>query len=72
MAPKLFAYLHAKMSRTINMVKNVEKSKFALHGPILIKFSHQILWLQTVQNVSSDLLKTCLGLSYGPRLVEKN
>ena len=71
MASKFFQYLHAK-NLTQNKCPKIRKiPNSAVRGPILMKFWHQILWPQTVLTVSSDLHKTCLGPSYGPKRVEK-
>ena len=70
MAPKLKAYLHAK-NVTQNKCAKIRKwANSAARGPILMKFWHQILWPQMVPTVPSDLQKTRLGPSYGPKRVE--
>ena len=70
MAPKLNAYLHAKIVKQNKCAQKCKKSNSALRGPILMKFWHQIFWPQTVLTVPSDLQKTRLGPSYGPKRVE--
>ena len=71
MAAKFLGYLHAK-NVTQNKCAKIRKiANSAVHGPILMKFWHQILWPQTVLTVPSDLHKTRLGPSYGPKRVEK-
>ena len=71
MAPKFFVYLHAK-NVTQNKCAQIRKiPNFAVHVPILMKFWHQIFWPQAVLTVPSDLQKTHLGPSYGPKRVEK-
>ena len=70
MAPKLFGCHHAK-NVTQNKCAKIRKIAYsAVRGPILMKFWHQILWPQTVLTVPSDLQKTRLGPSYGPKRVE--
>ena len=71
MAPKLFAYRHAENVTQNKCAQKCKKSNSAVRGPILTKFWHQILWPQTVLTVPSDLHKTRLGPSYGPKRVEK-
>ena len=70
MASKLNAYLHAKIVTQNKCVQKRKKSNSAVRGPILMKFWHQILWPQTILTVPSDLHKTRLGPSYGPKRVE--
>ena len=70
MAPKFLGYLHAK-NVTQNKCAKIRKiANSDVREPILMKFWHQILWPQTVLTVPSDLQKTRLGLSYGPKRVE--
>ena len=71
MAPKFLGYLHAKNVTQNKRDFSRKKSSFGVGGPILMKFWHQILWPQTVLTVPSDLHKTTLGPSYGPKRVEK-
>ena len=71
MAPKFFGYLHAENVTQNKCVQKRKKSNSAVRKPILMKFWHQILWPQTVLMVPSDLRKTCLGQSYGPKRIEK-
>ena len=70
MAPKFFGNLQPK-NLTQNKCAKIRKfPNSAVRGPILMKFWHQILWPQTVLTVPSDLQKTRLGPSYGPKRVE--
>ena len=71
MASKLNAYLHAKIVTQNKCVQKRKTSKSTVREPILMKFWHQILWPQTVLMMTSDLHKTCLGPSYGPKRAEK-
>ena len=71
MTLKLFAYCHAENVTQNKCAQKRKKSNSAVRGPILMKFWHQILWPQTVLTVPSDLHKTRLGPSYGPKRVEK-
>ena len=71
MASKLFAYLHAKNVTQNKRAQMRKKANFAVRGLILMKYLQQILWPQTVLTVPSDLQKTHLGPSYGPKRVEK-
>ena len=71
MAPKLFAYCHAENVTQNKCAQKRKKSNSVVCGPILMKFWHQIFWPQTVLTVCSDLHKTRLGPSYGPKRVEK-
>ena len=71
MAPKLFAYLHAENVTQNKRATTCKNANFAVREPILMKFWHQILWPQAVLTVPSDLQKTRLGPSYGPKRVEK-
>ena len=71
MAPIFFAYLRAK-NVTQNKYAKIRKiANSDVREPILMKFWHQILWPQTVLTMPSDLHKTCLGPSYGPKRAEK-
>ena len=70
MAPKLFTYHHAENVTQNKCAQKRKKSNSAVRGPILMKFWHQILWPQMVLIMPSDLHKTRLGLSYGPKRVE--
>ena len=71
MVSKYIGYLHPK-NLTQNKCAKIRKfPNSAVRGPILMKFWHQILWPQTVLTVPSDLQKTHLGPSYGPKRVEK-
>ena len=70
MAPKFFEYLHAENVTQNKCVQKRKTSNSAVREPILMKFWHQILWPQTVLTVPSDLHKTRLGPSYGPKRVE--
>ena len=71
MAPLFFAYLHTE-NVTQNKCAKIRKiANSDVREPILIKFWHQILWPQTVLTVPSDLHKTHLGPSYGPKRVGK-
>ena len=71
MAPLFFAYLHAEnvTQNKYAKIRKIANSKVC--GPILMKLWHQIFWPQTVLTVPSDLHKTRLGPSYGPKRVEK-
>ena len=70
MAPKFLGYLLAK-NVTQNKCAKIRKiANSVVRGPILMKFWHQILWSRTVLTVPSDLDKTRLGPSYGPKRVE--
>ena len=71
MSPKLFTYLHAENVTQNKCVQKRKKSNSAVRGQILMKFWHQIFWSQTILTVPSDLLKTRLGPSYGPKRAEK-
>ena len=71
MAAKFFGYLHAENVTRNKCVQKRKKSNSAVRELILIKFWHQIFWPQTVLTVHSDLRKTCLGQSYGPKRIEK-
>ena len=71
MAPKLFAYCHAENVTQNKCAQKRKKSNSAVLETILMKFWHQILWLQTVLTVPPDLHKTRLGPSYGPKCIEK-
>ena len=71
MAPKFFGNLHAENVTQNKCVQKRKKSNSAVRELILMKFWHQILWPQTVLMVPSDLRKTRLGPSYGPKHVEK-
>ena len=70
MAPKFFGYLHPENLTQNKCPKTRKNANSAVRGPILMKFWHQILWPQTVLTVPSDLQKTRLGPSYGPKSVE--
>ena len=71
MAPIFFAYLRAQYVTQNKCAKIRKIANSAVREPILMKFWHQILWPQTVLTVCSDLHKTRLGPSYGPKRVEK-
>ena len=71
MAPKFFRNLHAENATQNKCVQKRKKCNSAVRELILMKFWHQILWPQTVLTVPSDLHKTRLGPSYGPKHVEK-
>ena len=71
MAPKFLEYLRAKNVMQNKCVQKRKTSNSAVREPILMKFWHQILWPLTVLTVPSDLQKTCLGLSYGAKRIEK-
>ena len=71
MAPKVFGYLYSKNVTQNKRAPTRKKANFAVREPILMKFWHQILWPQAVLTVPSDLQKTRLGPSYGPKRVEK-
>ena len=71
MAPNFFGNLHAENVTQNKCVQKRKKSNSAVRELILMKFWHQILWPQTVLMVPSDLRKTRLGPSYGPKHVEK-
>ena len=71
MAPKLFAYRQAENVTQNKCAPKRKKSNSVVRGAILMKSWHQIIWPQTVLTVPSDLHKTRLGPSYGPKRVEK-
>ena len=71
MAPNFFWYLHAENVTQNKCVQKRKKSNSTVREPILMKFWHQIFWPQTVLTVPSDLHKTRLGPSYGPKRAEK-
>ena len=71
MAPKFFGNLLAENVTQSKCVQKRKKFNSAVRELILMKFWHQILWPQTVLMVPSDLRKTRLGPSYGPKHAEK-
>ena len=71
MAPKFFAYLHAKYFTQNKHDFSHKKSSFTVGGLILMKFWHQILWPQTVLTVPSIHRGTQIWPSYKVKRVLK-